>query len=162
MTDTKKARRSHKKLRDAIDKALAEITPKLRGEFPEFTELEIAKAISKRAQKGETRAWEAAKAYESRDYEAALQKAVEESMRRMNANPAETKRVDEERRRRVEDIRREQDERMRERQQEAELNRAMIQIGYRALAAKHHPDRGGSAEMMRRLNRGRDRLKTNC
>jgi hypothetical protein len=35
----------------------------------------------------------------------------------------------------------------------------LIDIGYRALAGKLHPDRGGSAEAMARLNKARDILK---
>lgn len=35
----------------------------------------------------------------------------------------------------------------------------LIDIGYRALAAKLHPDSGGSAEAMARLNKARDLLK---
>lgn len=35
----------------------------------------------------------------------------------------------------------------------------LIDIGYRALAAKLHPDKGGSAEAMARLNKARDLLK---
>jgi hypothetical protein len=35
----------------------------------------------------------------------------------------------------------------------------MIDVGYRALAAKLHPDKGGSSEGMVRLNEARDRLK---
>ena len=37
----------------------------------------------------------------------------------------------------------------------------MIDIGYKALAAKLHPDKpGGSQEAMQRLNRARDRAKS--
>jgi hypothetical protein len=35
----------------------------------------------------------------------------------------------------------------------------MIDIGYKALAMKLHPDKGGSQEDMARLNRVRDRLR---
>jgi hypothetical protein len=40
-----------------------------------------------------------------------------------------------------------------------ELALEMIDIGYRALATKLHPDRGGSKDAMARLNRVRDELK---
>ena len=40
-----------------------------------------------------------------------------------------------------------------------ELAEELVDIGYRALATKLHPDRGGSKEAMARLNRVRDELK---
>jgi hypothetical protein len=45
-----------------------------------------------------------------------------------------------------------------EQQQEADLKQQVINVGYRALAAKLHPDTGGSPEAMTRLNQVRDRL----
>lgn len=49
------------------------------------------------------------------------------------------------------------------RDQEVQLHRdladELIDIGYRALATKLHPDRGGSKDAMARLNRVRDELK---
>jgi hypothetical protein len=48
------------------------------------------------------------------------------------------------------------------RQQETELHRSiaadLIDIGYKALAMRFHPDRGGSRDAMRRLNRVREEL----
>jgi hypothetical protein len=41
-----------------------------------------------------------------------------------------------------------------------DLAEEMIDIGYRALATKLHPDRGGSRDAMARLNRVRDELKS--
>ena len=35
----------------------------------------------------------------------------------------------------------------------------LVEIGYRALATRLHPDRGGTKEAMSRLNRVRDELK---
>jgi DnaJ-class molecular chaperone len=35
----------------------------------------------------------------------------------------------------------------------------LIDIGYKALATKFHPDKGGSRDAMSRLNEVRDRLK---
>ena len=40
-----------------------------------------------------------------------------------------------------------------------ELAEELIDIGYRALATRLHPDRGGSKDAMTRLNRVRDELK---
>jgi|SRR6516225_9524127 hypothetical protein len=40
-----------------------------------------------------------------------------------------------------------------------ELAGELIDIGYRALATRLHPDRGGSKDAMARLNRVRDELK---
>lgn len=40
-----------------------------------------------------------------------------------------------------------------------ELAEELIDIGYRALATRLHPDRGGSKDAMSRLNRVRDELK---
>lgn len=40
-----------------------------------------------------------------------------------------------------------------------ELAEELIDIGYRALATRLHPDRGGSKDAMARLNRVRDELK---
>jgi hypothetical protein len=49
-------------------------------------------------------------------------------------------------------------------QDEIELHREMalelIDIGYKAMATRLHPDRGGSKDAMRRLNRVRDELKS--
>jgi hypothetical protein len=49
------------------------------------------------------------------------------------------------------------------RQQERDAERALalqlITIGFKALASKLHPDKGGSRDAMQRLNRVRDRLK---
>ena len=41
-----------------------------------------------------------------------------------------------------------------------ELALELIDIGYKALATRLHPDRGGSRDAMRRLNRVRDELKS--
>lgn len=41
-----------------------------------------------------------------------------------------------------------------------DLAEELIDIGYRALATRLHPDRGGSKDAMSRLNRVRDELKT--
>jgi hypothetical protein len=46
-----------------------------------------------------------------------------------------------------------------ERDLERKLALQLIDIGYKALASKLHPDRGGSAEAMQQLNRVRDQLK---
>jgi hypothetical protein len=40
-----------------------------------------------------------------------------------------------------------------------ELAEELVDIGYRALATRLHPDRGGSKDAMSRLNRVRDELK---
>lgn len=61
-------------------------------------------------------------------------------------------------------IRRQQDEQRKEaeRQAEYELSLQMIDAGYKAMAMKLHPDKGGSKDAMHRLNNGRDRLKANA
>lgn len=50
------------------------------------------------------------------------------------------------------------------RTEEVQLHREiaieLIDLGYKALATRLHPDRGGSRDAMRRLNRVRDELKT--
>jgi hypothetical protein len=46
-----------------------------------------------------------------------------------------------------------------ERDAERKLAMQLIDIGYKTLAAKLHPDKGGSRDAMSRLNRVRDRLK---
>jgi hypothetical protein len=43
--------------------------------------------------------------------------------------------------------------------EQREQAQQVINVGYRALAAKLHPDAGGSPEAMTRLNQVRDRLK---
>jgi DnaJ-class molecular chaperone len=40
-----------------------------------------------------------------------------------------------------------------------ELAQELIDIGYKALATRLHPDRGGSKDAMARLNRVREELK---
>lgn len=49
--------------------------------------------------------------------------------------------------------------RKQERDAQRELSLRIIDIGYKVLAKELHPDRGGSREMMARLNRARDHLK---
>lgn len=49
--------------------------------------------------------------------------------------------------------------RLEERDAERKLAQQLIDIGYKALASKLHPDKGGSRDAMSRLNRVRDRLK---
>jgi ATP phosphoribosyltransferase regulatory subunit HisZ len=46
-----------------------------------------------------------------------------------------------------------------ERALQRKLSLSLIDIGYKALASKLHPDKGGSAEAMTRLNRVREILK---
>lgn len=46
-----------------------------------------------------------------------------------------------------------------EREAERKLAVQLIDIGFKALATKLHPDKGGSREAMSRLNRVRDRLR---
>jgi hypothetical protein len=43
-----------------------------------------------------------------------------------------------------------------------ELAVQVIDLGYRTLATRLHPDRGGSTEAMARLNRARDVLRTHA
>lgn len=50
-------------------------------------------------------------------------------------------------------------EREKERALQRKLALALIDIGYKALASKLHPDKGGSKEAMSRLNRVRDILR---
>jgi hypothetical protein len=50
--------------------------------------------------------------------------------------------------------------RVEERNTQKELALQLIDIGYKALATKLHPDKGGSAEAMTRLNQVRDWLKS--
>jgi len=49
--------------------------------------------------------------------------------------------------------------RQQERDAERKLAMQLIDIGFKALASKLHPDKGGSRDAMARLNRVRDRLK---
>ncbi len=46
-----------------------------------------------------------------------------------------------------------------EREAERKLAMQLIDIGFKALASKLHPDKGGTRDAMSRLNRVRDRLK---
>lgn len=50
--------------------------------------------------------------------------------------------------------------RAKEKQMTRELGLQLIDIGYKVLVTKLHPDRGGSTEAMTRLNRVRDLLRT--
>lgn len=56
-------------------------------------------------------------------------------------------------------LKREELKRAEERQTQRELALQLIDIGYKVLARKLHPDRGGSKDAMARLNAVRDRLK---
>jgi len=62
-------------------------------------------------------------------------------------------------RRDAERIRDEALTRQQERDAERKLAIQLIDIGFKALASKLHPDKGGSRDAMSRLNRVRDRLK---
>jgi hypothetical protein len=46
--------------------------------------------------------------------------------------------------------------------EQSELALRLIDIGYKALAMKLHPDKGGSQDAMARLNLVRNRLRTSC
>jgi len=59
----------------------------------------------------------------------------------------------------IDKLREENLKRTEERELERKLALQLIDIGYKALAAKLHPDKGGSREAMSRLNHVRDRLK---
>ena len=52
--------------------------------------------------------------------------------------------------------------RQQERDAERKLALQLIDIGFKALASKLHPDKGGSRDAMSRLNRVRDRLKNHA
>jgi hypothetical protein len=70
--------------------------------------------------------------------------------------------IDEKVRRAAEQAQRLHDEtlsRQQERDAEKKLALQLIDIGFKALASKLHPDKGGSRDAMSRLNRVRDRLK---
>jgi hypothetical protein len=56
-------------------------------------------------------------------------------------------------------LRNEELSRAEEREAQRRLALQLIDIGYKALASKFHPDRGGSREAMARLNEVRNRLK---
>lgn len=62
-------------------------------------------------------------------------------------------------RRDAERLREETLSRQQERDAERKLALQLIDIGFKALASKLHPDKGGSRDAMSRLNRVRDRLK---
>jgi hypothetical protein len=51
-------------------------------------------------------------------------------------------------------------ERAKEMEAERRLTKQVFDAGYKALATKLHPDKGGSPEEMTRLNRVRDQLRT--
>lgn len=59
-------------------------------------------------------------------------------------------------------IRREELKRAEERDAQRKLALQLVDIGYKALASKLHPDKGGSREAMARLNQVRDRLKASA
>jgi hypothetical protein len=59
----------------------------------------------------------------------------------------------------VDDFRQEQQQREEEVRLHREIAVQLVDIGYRALATRLHPDRGGSKDAMVRLNRVRDELK---
>jgi len=60
----------------------------------------------------------------------------------------------------VPNLARERETRQEETRLHRELALQLIDIGWKALATRLHPDRGGSAQAMRRLNRVRDELKS--
>jgi hypothetical protein len=58
----------------------------------------------------------------------------------------------------IESLRQNHQEKQKEQRLVSQLARQIIDIGYKALATKLHPDKGGSAEAMRRLNRAKSQL----
>ena len=52
--------------------------------------------------------------------------------------------------------------RVEDREAQRKLALQLIDIGYKALATKLHPDKGGSRDAMARLNQVRDRLRTHA
>jgi hypothetical protein len=60
----------------------------------------------------------------------------------------------------VDYLAREQTSRREETQLHRDIALELIDIGFKALATRLHPDRGGSRDAMRRLNRVRDELKS--
>jgi len=59
----------------------------------------------------------------------------------------------------IENLKRQQQERDKENKLVAQLKGQIIDIGYKVLATKLHPDKGGSAAAMSRLNRAKTELK---
>jgi hypothetical protein len=62
----------------------------------------------------------------------------------------------------IEALRQENLKREEERRLQQRLALQLIDVGYKALATKLHPDKGGSREAMSRLNAVRDRLKNHA
>ena len=162
MTDTKKTRRSHKPLGEAIDSALT----KLGQEFPDFSELEIAKAVQKRATQAREKAWQAErKAEHERSWAEAMATGVKRhGLHERSSQPRQESPAEREARQRQQDeytqrLHQQERERAQERRKQFELGLEIIREGRNAIAKRMHPDVGGSKDDMSRLNREAHRLK---
>ncbi len=167
---------NRKALNAAVDAALEKVCAEIGPQFPEFTADEITRAVFDHAGPRRKRGAEREAARKKREADKALWAKLERELAERQKNPAAAaeqrqaqRRADEERREAERKAYQEQHKRLqeeqeaylRERQAEAELNRKIINEGYRVLAKKLHPDAGGDPAVMRRLNRGRDRLRSN-
>jgi hypothetical protein len=83
----------------------------------------------------------------------------EESERRRQESEQQRQQRNEQWRQRNERLQEDHRKRIDEREADAALGLEVINAGYKLLATKHHPDKGGSNAAMARLNRERARLK---
>ena len=145
-----------------------------REQFPEMTDGDIAQALRIIGGQFQSRATRQRQAERKRRFDELLLQA--ELARKAQQHEPEEVRIQrqaKEREAREQQYRAEAVQRAAEslkraeaRQKEAEeraaqrkLSLEIANAGYRAIATKHHPDKGGSQETMARLNRARDHLK---
>jgi hypothetical protein len=162
LTDSKKARKRHKELRQAISDQIEG----WKKQFPEMTDEDVFKAmrtvigalrskISNARREAEFKEWKARHA----QWEAERAQRPPSQPQLRQSQPEDERR--EEIRRNYERQREEQERQMQEREKQSEFGLAIIREGRKALARKFHPDVGGSTEEMTRLNRAADRLRSN-
>jgi hypothetical protein len=135
---------------DYMDASVTERVARTLGRMSEYSDCGSAKKIVSRIRRERKRQEELARARANPHFNFDP------------LSPEEIERTKQLWRERDEQRARENIRQMEEREAEAKMNLEMIAIGYRALAAKYHPDKiGGSREAMVRLNKGRSRLRAN-
>jgi hypothetical protein len=147
----------HKQFRAALRVSIEE----RRALYSDMDDMDVVKALHIVAGEMQSRATRQRQAQEraesNRIYEEIFSKRPTQKPREATA---EERQRDAERQRNSERRLAEIDARRAERDEQRKLSLRMIDIGYKTLAKEPHPDKGGAAETMKRLNRARQHQKS--
>lgn len=145
-------RKRRKAMGEAVDGALMKLCVDLQQRFPEFTADEVVRAVFIHAGKRRQREIERKRREECEAKSAAF---WEKHQRKFQSHIP----VDQARAELFGRLQEESERKRRERETQREVSQQIINAGYRAMAAKAHPDVGGSAADMQVLNAAKDHLK---